>query len=105
MDQALLRGLSRLPGVPGNQPGTHSIRKLIYGEPRFKAPALLRQLIAAGRLGRKTGSGFYRWEGEKRLEAELKALGRPVDLQVFPLPPQAPDLRALAGGNPLEALG
>jgi 3-hydroxybutyryl-CoA dehydrogenase len=40
-----------------------------FGEPRFKAPSLLRQLVAAGRLGRKTGSGFYRWEGEKRLEA------------------------------------
>jgi 3-hydroxybutyryl-CoA dehydrogenase len=40
-----------------------------FGEPRFKAPALLRQLVASGRLGRKSGSGFYRWEGEKRLEA------------------------------------
>ena len=40
-----------------------------FGEPRFKAPSLLRQLVAAGRLGRKSGSGFYRWEGEKRLEA------------------------------------
>lgn len=40
-----------------------------FGEPRFKAPALLRQLVAAGRLGRKSGSGFYRWEGEKRAEA------------------------------------
>lgn len=39
-----------------------------FGEPRFKAPSLLRQLVAAGRLGRKSGSGFYRWEGEKRME-------------------------------------
>ena len=40
-----------------------------FGEPRFKAPSLLRQLVMAGRLGRKTGSGFYRWEAEKRMEA------------------------------------
>jgi len=40
-----------------------------FGEPRFKAPSLLRQLVAAGRLGRKTGSGFYQWEGDKRMEA------------------------------------
>ncbi len=40
-----------------------------YGEPRFKAPPLLRQLVAAGRLGRKSGLGFYRWEGEQRQEA------------------------------------
>jgi 3-hydroxybutyryl-CoA dehydrogenase len=40
-----------------------------YGEPRFKAPPLVRQLVAAGRLGRKSGLGFYRWEGEQRKEA------------------------------------
>jgi 3-hydroxybutyryl-CoA dehydrogenase len=40
-----------------------------FGEPRFKAPSVLRQLVAAGRLGRKSGAGFYRWEGEKRMEA------------------------------------
>ena len=39
------------------------------------------------------------------LEAELKALGRPVDLKLLPLPAGAPDLRALAGGPGLEALG
>lgn len=30
-----------------------------YGEPRFKAPPLLRQMVAAGLLGRKSGRGFY----------------------------------------------
>jgi hypothetical protein len=39
------------------------------------------------------------------LEAELASLGRPVDLQVFALPPGTPDLRAMAGANPLQALG
>ena len=37
-----------------------------YGS-RFTPPALLVELVAAGRLGRKTGHGFYRWEnGVKR---------------------------------------
>ncbi|MBK8788904.1 MAG: hypothetical protein IPO28_01665 [Holophagaceae bacterium] len=39
------------------------------------------------------------------LEAELRSLGRPVDLQVLALPPDSPDLRALAGGSPLQAMG
>ncbi len=39
------------------------------------------------------------------LEAELTTLGRPVDLQIFALPPGSPDLRALAGGSPLQAMG
>ncbi len=39
------------------------------------------------------------------LEAELRALGRPVDLQVLTLPPGLPDLRAMAGASPLQAMG
>jgi hypothetical protein len=39
------------------------------------------------------------------LEAELTSLGRPVDLQVLTLPPGSPDLRALAGASPLQAMG
>ena len=30
---------------------------------RFAPPQLLRDLVAAGRLGRKTGHGFYEWSG------------------------------------------
>jgi len=32
--------------------------------PRFEPPALLRQMVADGRLGKKTGRGFYDWTDE-----------------------------------------
>jgi len=39
------------------------------------------------------------------LEAELASLGRPVDLRVLTLPAGTPDLRAMAGVGPLQAMG
>ncbi|HLN80223.1 MAG TPA: 3-hydroxyacyl-CoA dehydrogenase family protein [Thermoanaerobaculia bacterium] len=32
---------------------------------RFTPPSLLRKMVAEGRMGRKSGEGFYRWEGDK----------------------------------------
>ena len=32
------------------------------GSPVFEPPALLERMVAAGRLGRKSGRGFYRWD-------------------------------------------
>jgi 3-hydroxybutyryl-CoA dehydrogenase len=32
--------------------------------PRFEPPQLLRDMVAAGNLGRKTGQGFYRWNDD-----------------------------------------
>jgi 3-hydroxybutyryl-CoA dehydrogenase len=32
---------------------------------RFTPPPLLRKMVAEGRTGRKSGEGFYRWEGDK----------------------------------------
>ena len=35
-----------------------------YGEPRFKAPTILRRMVSLGHLGRKSGSGFFDYAAE-----------------------------------------
>lgn len=35
-------------------------------DPTFKVPQLLRDMVAKGQLGRKSGRGFYDWEGDKK---------------------------------------
>jgi 3-hydroxybutyryl-CoA dehydrogenase len=31
------------------------------GNPAFEPPALMREMVSAGRLGKKSGHGFYEW--------------------------------------------
>ncbi|HJU87509.1 MAG TPA: 3-hydroxyacyl-CoA dehydrogenase family protein, partial [Gemmatimonadota bacterium] len=41
-------------------------------ERRFQPPELLRRMVAEGRLGRKSGEGFYRWEGGNPVAVEAR---------------------------------
>jgi 3-hydroxybutyryl-CoA dehydrogenase len=43
-----------------------------YQEKRFAAPPLLRKMVLAGRFGRKTGAGFYDYQGEKPVAFDKK---------------------------------
>lgn len=36
------------------------------GDPRFEPPRLLREKVARGETGRKSGRGFFRWDGQGR---------------------------------------
>jgi len=41
--------------------GEYLAREL--GNPAFEPPALMRRMVAEGKLGQKSGQGFYTWEG------------------------------------------
>lgn len=48
-----------LTGLDVSHPADESIYRQFYDEPRFRPALLLRQRLAAGLLGRKSGGGFY----------------------------------------------
>jgi 3-hydroxybutyryl-CoA dehydrogenase len=47
----------------------HLAREL--DERRFEPPALLKRMVSAGTLGRKSGEGFYRWADGKPIPREV----------------------------------
>lgn len=54
-----------LTGLDVSHPVMESIYEQFYQEPRYRPSYVLRQRLAAGLLGRKSGQGFYSHEGGK----------------------------------------
>jgi 3-hydroxybutyryl-CoA dehydrogenase len=57
-----------LTGLDVSHPVMESIYRQYYEEPRFRPSPLTGQRVAAGLLGRKSGSGFYPYEEGKKKE-------------------------------------
>ena len=76
-----------------------AIYEQTFGEPRYRPQRLQAQLIAAGRLGQKTGQGFYRYEDGRKVAdetpepyAEIGPLGRAATVLIAGHGPQVDDL-------------
>jgi 3-hydroxybutyryl-CoA dehydrogenase len=54
-----------LTGLDVSHPATEAIFTQFYGELRYKPSYLAQQRVAAGRLGRKSGKGFFDSTGER----------------------------------------
>ena len=91
-----------LTGLDVSHPVMESIYRQFFEEPRFRPSALAAQRVAGGLLGRKTGAGFYRYEGGQAVavpEAQPAPPGGPTPFAavwVAPGPAQAA-LRELVG--------
>lgn len=57
-----------LTGLDVSQPAMESIFRQFYHDPRYRPSYISRQMLEGNRLGRKTGVGFYRYEGGKKVE-------------------------------------
>eukprot|EP00515_Schizochytrium_aggregatum_P018331 CAMPEP_0202104982 /NCGR_PEP_ID=MMETSP0965-20130614/5776_1 /ASSEMBLY_ACC=CAM_ASM_000507 /TAXON_ID=4773 /ORGANISM="Schizochytrium aggregatum, Strain ATCC28209" /LENGTH=374 /DNA_ID=CAMNT_0048673857 /DNA_START=12 /DNA_END=1133 /DNA_ORIENTATION=+ len=84
IDAAMMRGAGHPMGPfhLADYIGHDTIHAIITGwkdmfpdEPAFIMPKCLDDLVAKGHLGRKTGQGFYKWEGNKKLERTHAARG------------------------------
>jgi 3-hydroxybutyryl-CoA dehydrogenase len=82
-----------------------SIYEQFQHEPRFRPSSLVRPRIAAGLFGRKSGGGWYVYEGERKVEAAARPiapLNRVVRVCIDADAPERADIEVLvraAGGE------
>jgi 3-hydroxybutyryl-CoA dehydrogenase len=84
--------LQDLVGIDVGFEVSKSFYELSFGEPRWRPSPLSAQMVAAGRLGRKTGRGWYAYaDGEPHRPADPPA----------PEPPEAEGLVVISGFLPI----
>ena len=90
---------------------TRSVFDAYFNDPRFTPSLLQRELVAAGYLGRKSGRGFYRYDGSERPAAQTAAAAKaptgivahgdlgPLDALLEPLEVQGIEVQRSAAEN------
>ncbi|WP_454693425.1 3-hydroxyacyl-CoA dehydrogenase [Achromobacter aegrifaciens] len=99
--------LMDLTGLDVSGKVMESIYEQFQQEPRFRPSSLVRPRIAAGLHGRKTGAGWYRYEGNSRIDAPVQtAPSLPAGLKVWidPMAEHARELVALVNAIGAEAV-
>lgn len=59
--------LMDLTGLDVSQPVMESVYTQFYHDPRYRPSVIAAQRVAAGLLGRKTGRGFYSYDGNRQV--------------------------------------
>jgi 3-hydroxybutyryl-CoA dehydrogenase len=93
--------LQDLVGIDVGFEVSKSFHELSFGEPRWRPSPLSAQMVAAGRLGRKSGQGWYRYEDGAPHRAEDPPPPLPAEeaeglVVISGFLPIADELRALA---------
>ncbi|WP_235008091.1 3-hydroxyacyl-CoA dehydrogenase NAD-binding domain-containing protein, partial [Caballeronia humi] len=65
-----------LTGIDVSHPVMESIYRQFYDEPRFRPSPITAIRLAGGMLGRKSGSGFYEYDGGNRVSEPVSAQER-----------------------------
>jgi 3-hydroxybutyryl-CoA dehydrogenase len=76
--------LMDLIGIETNHAVAEGFYRQTFGEPRYRPSPIQARMIAAGRLGRKTGAGWYDYSGDEHRPADPEPLtpGRGAGLVV-----------------------
>lgn len=83
--------LADLVGIDVGFEVAKSFQELSFGEPRWRPSPLAARMVAAGRLGRKSGRGWYAYDGEEPYRPEDPPAPEIVS------PRQGADLVVIAG--------